>query len=376
MVILVLQMKESYNLYEKIIILSLLIFVRIALYSQEAKKTFTINGNIEGDYNGMIYLRSSALKNINDSCLVVDNKFKFIGKLEASAKVSLTLKPTSTVAFFYLENSSIDLTIATSVFKNGTEDINDIEIKKVSGSKTNDLMTLIDEYQKKIEKSELSIEEKNNKIYKKYFETVIENPEYPVLDLLLKKPKKDQFLSADQISDLMLFAPIKKKVEIEKVKDTLKINNKTVLSNKLKIGKKMENFSLPNQLGNSVSIEDYKGKVVLINFWASWYKPTRKNNAELIEIYSKYKNKDFEIVSISIDTFADNWIKAIEKGGLTWINLIEIGGWHGKVTNQFEIKGIPLNILLDKEGKIIAVNSTSELLIKKLDFLLNIDSNN
>jgi peroxiredoxin len=138
----------------------------------------------------------------------------------------------------------------------------------------------------------------------------------------------------------------------------------------------MENFSLPNQLGNSVSIEDYKGKVVLINFWASWYKPTRKNNAELIEIYSKYKNKDFEIVSISIDTFADNWIKAIEKGGLTWINLIEIGGWHGKVTNQFEIKGIPLNILLDKEGKIIAVNSTSELLIKKLDFLLNIDSNN
>jgi peroxiredoxin len=376
MVILVLQMKESYNLYEKIIILSLLIFVRIALYSQEAKKTFTINGNIEGDYNGMIYLRSSALENINDSCLVVDNKFKFIGKLEASAKVSLTLKPTSTVAFFYLENNSIDLTIATSVFKNGTEDINDIEIKKVSGSKTNDLMTSIDEYQKKIEKSDLSKEEKNNKIYKKYFETVIENPEYSVLDLVLKKPKKNQFLSADQISDLMLFAPIKKKVEIEKVKDTLKINNKTVLSKKLKIGKKMENFSLPNQLGNSVSIEDYKGKVVLINFWASWYKPTRKNNAELIEIYSKYKNKDFEIVSISIDTFADNWIEAIEKDGLTWINLIEIGGWHGKVTNQFEIKGIPLNILLDKEGKIIAVNSTSELLIKKLDFLLNIDSNN
>ena len=376
MVILVLQMKESYNLYEKIIILSLLIFVRIALYSQEAKKTFTINGNIEGDYNAMIYLRSSALENINDSCLVVDNKFKFIGKLEASTKVSLTLVPTSAVAFFYLENNSIDLTIATSVFKNGTEDINDIEIKKVSGSKTNDLMTSIDEYQKKIEKSEFSIEEKNNKIYKKYFETVIENPEYPVLDLVLKKPKKNQFLSADQISYLMLFAPIKKKVEIEKVKDTLKINNKTVLSKKLKIGKKMENFSLPNQLGNSVSIEDYKGKVVLINFWASWYKPTRKNNAELIEIYSKYKNKDFEIVSISIDTFADNWIKAIEKDGLTWINLIEIGGWHGKVTNQFEIKGIPLNILLDKEGKIIAVNSTSELLIKKLDFLLNIDSNN
>jgi peroxiredoxin len=231
-------------------------------------------------------------------------------------------------------------------------------------------MTSIDEYQKKIEISELSKEEKNNKIYKKYFETVIENPEYPILALVLKKPKKNQFLSADQISDLILVAPIKKKVNIENIKDTLKINNKTVLSKKLKIGKMLENFSLPNQKEESVSIADFKGKFVLINFWASWYKPSRKKNAEFIEIYSKYKNKDFEIVSISIDTFGDNWTKAIEKDGLTWINLIEIGGWHGKVTNQFEIKGIPLNILLDKDGKIIAVNSTREALLKKLDFLL------
>lgn len=354
----------------KIIILSLFIFFRITIFSQEAKKTFTINGNVEGDYNGMIYIRSSALENINDSCLVVDKKFKFIGRLGESDKVSLTLKPTSTVDFFYLENSNIDMTVATTVFKNGTEDINDIEIKKVSGSKTNDFMTSIDEYQKKIEKSEFSKEEKNNKIYKKYFETVIENPEYPVLDLVLKKSKKSQFLSADQISDLMLVAPIKKKVEIEKIKDTLKIDNKTVLSKKLKIGKILENFSLPNQLGTPVSIENLRGKVVLINFWASWYKPSRKNNTALIETYSKYKNKDFEIVSISIDTFGDNWTTAIDKDCLTWINLIEIGGWQGKVMNQFDIKGIPLNILLDKYGKINAVNSTGEMLLKKLDFLL------
>ena len=369
--ILVLQMKEFYKfIMTKKIILALFIFFRIALFSQEIKKTFTINGNVEGDYSGMIYLRSSALENINDSCLVVDKKFKFNGKLGDAAKISLTLKPTSTVAFFYLENSIVDLTIATYVFKNGNEDIIDIEIRKISGSKTNDLMTSIDEYQKKIEKSELSKEEKNNKIYKKYFETVIGNPDYPVLDLVLKKAPKNQFLSAEQITDLMLVAPIKKKVEFEKVKDTLKINNKTVLSKKLKIGKKLENFSLPNQNGKSISIEDFRGKVVLINFWASWYKPSIKNNVELKDIYSKYKNNNFEIVSISIDTYRNNWTKAIEKDGLSWTNLIEIGGWHGNVTNQFEIKGIPLNLLLDKGGKIIAVNSTGKALLKKLDFLL------
>jgi peroxiredoxin len=360
----------------KKIILSLFIFFRISLFSQEIKKTFTINGNIEGDYSGMIYLRSNSIDNINDSCLVVDKKFKFNGKLGDAAKISLTLKPTSTVAFFYLENSIVDLTIATTVFKNGNEDINDIEIKKISGSKTNDLMTSIEEYQKTIEKSGLTKEEKSNKIYKKYFESVIGNPEYPVLDFLLKKAPKNQILSAEQISDLMLVAPIKKKLEIEKVEDTLKINNKTVLSKKLKIGKKLENFSLPDQLGKSVAIEDFRGKIVLINFWASWYKPSRKNNLELKDIYNKYKNINFEIVSISIDTYGNNWKKAIETDGLNWTNLIEIGGWHGKVTDQFEIKGIPLNILLDKEGKIITVNSTGELLQKKLDFLLNVDSNN
>lgn len=354
----------------KKIILSLFIFLRIALFSQEINKIFTINGNVEGDYSGMIYLRSSALENINDSCLVVDKKFKFKGKLGDSAKISLTLKPTSTVAFFYLENSIVDVTIATTVFKNGNEDINDLEIKKISGSKTNDLMTSIDEYQKAIEKSGLSKEEKSNKIYKKYFETVIGNPGYPILDLILKKAPKNQVLSAEQINDLMLVAPIKKKIEIEKVKDTLKIFNKTVLSKKLKIGKKLENFSLPNQSGESVSIEDFRGKVVLINFWASWYKPSRKNNIEWKDIYNKYKNRNFEIVSISIDTYGNNWTKAIETDGLSWTNLVDIGGWHGKVTNQFEIKGIPLNILLDKDGKIIAVNSTGELLLKKLDFLL------
>jgi peroxiredoxin len=348
----------------------IVLILSIHSFSQEVKETFTINGNLEGDYSGMIYLRSSALEYINDSCLVVDKKFKFNGKLGNPAKVSLSLKPTSTVAFFYLENSIVDLTIATTVFKNGNEDINDIEIKKVTGSKTNDLITSIDDYQKTIEKSALSKEEKNNKIYKKYFETVIGNPDYPILDLVIKNSSKNAVLTAEQISDLMLAAPIKKKVEIEKAKDTLKINNKTVLSKKLKIGKKLENFSLPNQKGETVSIEDFRGKYVLINFWASWYKPSRKNNAELKEIYSKYKDKNFEIVSISIDTYGSNWTKAIEKDGLIWTNLIEIGGWQGKVTNQFEIKGIPLNIILDKDGKIIAVNSTGEALLKKLDFLL------
>ncbi|MET0760217.1 MAG: TlpA disulfide reductase family protein [Flavobacterium sp.] len=357
----------------KYIFSALFLCFSIAMNSQEIKNTFTIKGQVEGDYSGYIYLRTSGMDNIKDSCLVADKKFNFFGKLGNSAQASLTLKPTSTVAFFYLENSVIDITVATSVFKNGNEDINDIEIKKITGSKTQELMNAVDAYQKTIEKSALSKEEKNKKIYKKYYELVIGNPDYPILDLLTTKSKKSGLLTVDQLKDLSSVVVAKKKIEQEK--DSLIIKNDPKISKKLTVGLKLENFTLPNQTGKKISINDFRGKYVLIDFWASWYKPSRLNNKELVKVYEKYKNKNFEILSISIDTYAGNWKTAIEKDQLTWTNLIETGGWHGKVTKQFEIKGIPLNILLDKDGKILAVNIKGDFLFEKLDHHLNVNSN-
>lgn len=371
-------MKGFYRMQTKItmikhLFLALFLWFSIVTNAQEIKNTFTIKGQVEGDYTGYIYLRTSGMDNIKDSCLVVDKKFSFFGKLGKAAQASLTLKPTSTVAFFYLENSVVDMTITTSLFKNGNENINDIELKKITGSKTQELMTEIDAYQKEIEKRPISKEEKNNKIFKKYYESVSENPDYPILDFLIVKSKKSGLLSVDQIKDLSSVVVSKKKKEKEK--DSLIIRNKPKISKKLTEGKQLENFELPNQAGKKIAINSFRGKYVLVNFWASWYNPTRLNNKELTKVYEKYKSKNFEIVSISIDTYDGNWKSAIEKDQLTWTNLIEIGGWQGKVTKQFEIKGIPLNILLDKEGKILAVNATGDLLSKKLDYFLNVDSN-
>jgi peroxiredoxin len=342
--------------------------------AQIIKKTFTINGQVEGDYSDYIYLRTSSADNINDSCLVVDKKFKFSGKLEKASQATLNLKSPSTVSFFYLENSPIEISVATSTFKEGTEDINDIEIKKITGSKTQELMNEVETYQKMIEKSPISLEEKNLKIYKKYYESVIGNPDYPIVDFLIAKSKKKGTLTIDQIKDLSQFVVEKKKVENER--DSLKIKNKSEISKKLAVGKKIEKFALENQKGKKISIGDFKGKYVLIDFWASWYKPTRVNNLDLVKVYDKFKNKKFEIVSISIDTYEGNWKKAIEKDQLTWTNLIDTDGWHGKVVTQFEIKGIPLNILLDQSGTIVAVNVYGDLLREKLDYYLNVDSNN
>jgi peroxiredoxin len=371
-------MKGFYKILKEItmikkILLALFLCCGFAVNAQEIKNTFTIKGQVEGDYNGYIYLRTLGMDNVKDSCLVADKKFHFFGKLGNASQASLTLKPASTVAFFYLENSPVDITIAASIFKNGNEDINDIEIKKIAGCKTQELMNEIDDYQKAIEKSAISKEDKNKKIYKKYYESVIGNPDYPMVDLLISKSKTKGYLSTEQLNELSSFVVTKKKVEQEK--DSLIIRNKSLVSKKLKDGKKLEDFTLPDQNGNKISISNFEGKYVLIDFWASWYKPTKLNNQELTKVYEKFKGKNFEIVSVSLDTNVGNWKGAIDKDKLIWTNLIEARGWEGKVIKQFEIKGIPFNILLDKEGKIVAVNTRGDFLFQKLDHLLNVDSN-
>ena len=111
---------------KKIVLLILLCFSFIT-NAQIITKTFTINGQVEGDYSDYIYLRTLGAENIQDSCLVVDKKFKFSGKLEKVSQATLTLKSPSTVSFFYLENSIIEIALATSTFKEGAEDINDVE---------------------------------------------------------------------------------------------------------------------------------------------------------------------------------------------------------------------------------------------------------
>jgi peroxiredoxin len=352
----------------------LFLFSIVTVFSQESTKNYTLNGQVQGGYKGYVYLSTKGRGAIKDSCLVVNNKFSFQGDLNKAVQASLTLNPVSTVVFFYLEQNPIALTIATSTFKNGNEVVNDLEIMKIEGSKTQEIMTEIDIYQKSIEKSNLTKQEKNDKIYKKYYESISGNPDYPIFDFLMVKSKKSGILSEDQIMELASL--VKEDKEEQSVQDSLIIRNKPKIHKSLKEGKQLDNFTLPNVKGQQVSINSFKGKVTLIDFWASWYAPSRKNNKELVKIDKRYRGKNLQIVSVSIDTYSGNWIKAIEKDQLSWVNLIESGGWHGKVTEQFQIKGIPLNILLDKEGKILAVNVTGDALTKKLDHHLNVDSNN
>lgn len=143
----------------------------------------------------------------------------------------------------------------------------------------------------------------------------------------------------------------------------------SALSAQIKKGTAAPDISLKDTEGQSISLSSYKGKVVLLDFWASWCMPCRKNNPNLVALYEKYKGEGFEILGVSIDEDNTAWKKAIEKDGLTWKQVVDNKGWNAKSTLDYGVDGIPASFLIDQNGIIKGVNLEGRELdgvIKKL----------
>jgi peroxiredoxin len=120
------------------------------------------------------------------------------------------------------------------------------------------------------------------------------------------------------------------------------------------IGGEAPDFTMLNMEDKEVNLSDFKGKVVLIDFWASWCGPCRKENPHVVKLYEKYKEDGFEILGVSLDKTKDRWLQAVEKDGLTWPQVSDLKGWQNEVAQMYSVKSIPHTVLLDKEGKILA----------------------
>jgi peroxiredoxin len=124
---------------------------------------------------------------------------------------------------------------------------------------------------------------------------------------------------------------------------------------------------LPSPQGDTIKLSSTRGKVVLLDFWASWCSPCRKENPNLVKAYNLYHNRGFQIYQVSLDKTRDAWVKGIEDDQLgKWIHVSDIQYWNSKVVQLYRIESIPSNFLLDKEGRIIATNLRGEALQSKL----------
>ena len=146
---------------------------------------------------------------------------------------------------------------------------------------------------------------------------------------------------------------------------------KKALSNPLAIGKLAPDFEELGRDGSSkLKLSSLRGKVVLLDFWASWCAPCRRENPSVVRLYNKYNKDGFTVLSVSLDSNKDKWIEAISKDSLIWPNHVsDLGGWRSKASKLYGVSSIPFTVLIDEEGKIIATNLRGAALENKLSFI-------
>lgn len=132
------------------------------------------------------------------------------------------------------------------------------------------------------------------------------------------------------------------------------------------IGAEIPEIKIADPDGKIISLSSLRGKVVLIDFWASWCGPCRRENPHVKKLYDQYKEKGFEIFGVSLDSDRQQWINAIAKDQLTWYHGSELKGWNGAISQQFQVKSIPKTILIDEQGVIIQVDLRSPQLAEFL----------
>jgi thiol-disulfide isomerase/thioredoxin len=130
-------------------------------------------------------------------------------------------------------------------------------------------------------------------------------------------------------------------------------------------------IALPTVKGDTLKLSSLKGKVILLDFWASWCGPCRYSNRQLVKLYSKYKDKGFEILGVSLDENKKDWIKAIGKDKIKWLQINDNGGWDAKTAIDWNISQIPTSFLVGRDGKIIAMDLEKAELEKALAGLLD-----
>ena len=132
------------------------------------------------------------------------------------------------------------------------------------------------------------------------------------------------------------------------------------------VGKEAPEFTLNDVNGKAVSLSSLRGKLVLIDFWASWCSPCRAENPNLVKQYKLYKDKGFEVIAVSLDSDKAKWADAITKDGLPWLHVSDLKGWNNAVGRLYGIRAVPASFLISKEGQIIANDLRGETLNAKL----------
>lgn len=159
--------------------------------------------------------------------------------------------------------------------------------------------------------------------------------------------------------------------QVEELKTKRQFEN--ISASRLGNGIMAPEIALPDPQGDTILLSSTRGKIVLLDFWAAWCPPCRRENPNLVKVYNKYKNKGFEIYQVSLDQTREAWTKGIEEDKLDWIHVSDLRYWNSIVVPVYNIQGIPMSYLLDREGKILDRNLRGAQLEEKIEEILNLN---
>lgn len=332
---------------------------------------YILIGNIDGIENGTwIYLSLNG--NTIDSTIISENKFELTGLINQPKEYDLFIKNTQNYSRFWLESGKIEFRAQNGAFRQAI----------VKGSKTQkekDLLStsLKDYRQRRDSLSAISRNPKSSDSIKKNAKEglkIIYDNHLKIEEEFVKN-NPNSYVSASLLEFYSTTLGKSKTKELYNfLTDSLKnttygknVKRYLSLNKSPKIGEKYVDFSMANDRGKLISLSDFEGKLVLLDFWASWCGPCKAEYPALKEAYKRFKDKGFEIISISEDQTKERWEKAIEINGLDWVNLWEEIGNKADPYLIYGINGIPDNFLIDRNGIIIARDLRGKELISAIE---------
>lgn len=350
---------------------------------------FTIDGHIDKPQDKAIakIFRFEGQKVIPlDSTTVNDKTFTLKGQIEQPDMYFLTIDGLNGNLPVLLENAEIKLevyadSLITSDFSGGKEtnyfrDYQDfIKSLRARNTKISSQFNEANKIQDTAKTSELRRQYeallKENDAYE--LEYMSENNDATLSALILERNLNSKKYTFNTIKDIYTnFSDAVKETRSAKtISDYITNNQKTA------IGQPVQEFSGPTPDGKTIALNDIKGKVTIIDFWAAWCGPCRKENPNVVKVYEKYHDKGLEIIGVSLDGnprqkgAKDAWIKAIEKDNLTWHHVSNLQYFNDPIAKLFNINSIPATFIIDDKGTIVAKNLRGRALEDKIAELLN-----
>jgi peroxiredoxin len=347
----------------------------ILVACKQEKDVFIIQGQLDGLSDEFIYLIHPASEDDQklDTLQVKNGKFRIKSKITAPDMYFLSSESMEQPIAVFLEPGNFKISGSLSDFSS----------VKVEGGALQDAYTRYNRHLKpyyeayvdfasKAESSDVSdkeaFENEVRKLAKKYYEAALSFLESEPVSIVTAYVISSELLYDPQIERLdKLVAQFDELVAQSRY--AMIINANLASARKVMPGSKAPLFSMNDMEGNPISLEAYRGKFVLVDFWASWCKPCRMENPRMLSIFNRYKGPKFDMLGVSIDRSKDQWKEAVIADQLNWTQVID----EAEVaTNAYGVVGIPANVLVGPDGEVIAKNIFGKELEAKLAELLSV----